>query len=57
MISDKDIVWIIFAILIVLIIVAVYGQVNTNVCITFTAIGSIIFGILFVWFVLPLLIK
>lgn len=56
MISDKDIVWIIFVSLIVLIIVAAYGQVKANFYITFTAIVSIIFGILFVWFVLPLLI-
>ena len=59
MISDKDIVWIIYAIFIVLIIVAVYGsmEMEKKHHITFTAFGLIIVGILFVWFVLPLLIK
>jgi hypothetical protein len=60
MISDKDILWIIFAIFAVLIIVAAFGNMGDkskiNDIITFTAIGLIIVGILFVWFVLPALI-
>ena len=56
MISDKAIVWIIYVIFIVLIIVAVYGSMEEKHHITFTSLGLIIAGILFVWFILPLVI-
>ena len=57
MISDKNIVWIIYAIFTVLIIVAAFGNmVDGKNYITFIAIGLIIAGILFVWFALPTLI-
>ena len=56
MISDKDIVWIMCGIFFLLIIIAAYGNVGNKDNYTFTALGLIVLGILFVWFVLPLVI-
>ena len=56
MISDKAIVWIICGIFFLLIIIAAYGNVETKHIYTFTALGLIVLGILFVWFGLPLVI-